>query len=186
MHNLTPITPLGAATPRLDTHGPITLVEEVGFALASVASRTGGERSTKMAIKRVIGAAAPDVSRATSDDISCFWTGPDQWFIEAPFATHENLADQIKAEVKDKASVTEQTDGWCRFDLAGQGLEAVFELLCPINIRKFAIGDATRTTIEHTGCFVVRRASDHISVIGPRSSAGSLHHGLLTAIKSAH
>lgn len=186
MHNLKPITPLGADTPRIDTHGPITLIEEVGFALASVSARLGGERSTTMAIKRITGQKAPDVSRATFGEISCFWTGPDQWFVEAPFETHEDLADQVKAEVKDKASVSEQTDGWCRFDVKGNGLAAAFELLCPVNMREFGVGHATRTTIEHTGCFVVRRSDDRISVIGPRSSAGSLHHGLLTAIKSAH
>ena len=49
MHNLTAITALGGTEPRTDKHGPITLSEEAGYALASVAARKGGERATNLA-----------------------------------------------------------------------------------------------------------------------------------------
>ena len=186
VHNLTATTALGGTKPRIDQHGPITLSEEPGYALASVAARKGGERATVLAIRRMIGPAAPKPNHVAGDTVTAFWTGPDQWMLEAPYDSHETLFATARAEVKGKASITEQTGGWCRFDLRGVGLATVLERLCPINMTKFQPGNATRTSIDHLGCFVVCRALDHISIIGPRSSATSLHHGLLTAIRSAY
>ena len=186
MHNLTATTALGGTKPRVDQHGPITLSEEPGYALASVAARKGGERATVLAIRRIIGPAVPKPNHVAGDTVTAFWTGPNQWMLEAPYDSHETLFATARAEVKGKASITEQTGGWCRFDLRGVGLATVLERLCPINMTKFQPGNATRTSIDHLGCFVVCRALDHISIIGPRSSATSLHHGLLTAIRSAY
>ena len=186
VHNLTATTALGGTKPRIDQHGPITISEEPGYALASVAARKGGERATVLAIRRMIGPAAPKPNHMAGDTVTAFWTGPDQWMLEAPYDSHETLFATARAEVKGKASITEQTGGWCRFDLRGVGLATVLERLCPINMTKFQPGNATRTSIDHLGCFVVCRALDHISIIGPRSSATSLHHGLLTAIRSAY
>ena len=186
VHNLPATTALGGTKPRIDQHGPITLSEEPGYALASVAARKGGERATVLAIRRMIGPAAPKQNHVAGDTVTAFWTGPDQWMLEAPYDSHETLFATARAEVKGKASITEQTGGWCRFDLRGVGLATVLERLCPINMTKFQPGNATRTSIDHLGCFVVCRALDHISIIGPRSSATSLHHGLLTAIRSAY
>lgn len=185
MHNLSPLSPLGNAEALVENINGITLTEEVGFALVSCAARLGKEKQTKTALKKFLGSAAPDVSKATSGDISAFWMGPDFWMVEAPFATHEDLAVQLKAVTKANASITEQTDGWCRFDLKGDQLADVFERLCMANIRKMQAGDTTRTSIEHLGCFVILRDETHISVLGPRSSAASLHHALVTAIHSA-
>ena len=56
--------------------------------------------------------------------------------LEAPYHSHEMLFEQVIVEVKGKASVTEQSDGWCRFDMRGIGLASVMELLCPINMTK--------------------------------------------------
>ena len=186
MHRLKAITALGGTEPRVDQHGPITLSEKSGFALASVAARTGGTKATTMAIKRLTGAPAPNPGQANGTKITAFWTGPDQWMLEAPYNSHETLFEQATAEVKGKASVTEQSDGWCRFDLQGEGLSVVMERLCAINMHNFDAGHATRTSIEHLGCFVICRTKSHISILGPRSSAGSLHHGLLIAIRSAY
>lgn len=185
MHNLTALTPLGATDHRVDTIGTRTLNEMVDGALASVAARLGQEAAASALIADFIGVDAPGPGRATSGDVAAFWTGPDQWMVEAPFATHEDLAAQISARAGGVASVTEQTDGWCRFDLSGTDLAEVFALLCPLDYPSFTGGEATRTSIDHLGCFVVCRTPDHASVIGPRSAAGSLHHALLTAMKAA-
>ena len=186
MHDLVAITSLGGAEPRVDTHGPVTLSEVCDVALASVAARLGGEAKTRSALKTLLGVAPPEPGQAAHKKLGAFWMGPDSWMVEAPFDTHEDLAAQVKAKLKDAASVTEQTDGWCRFDLTGEGLADVFERLCPINLRQWHGSEATRTSIDHLGCFVVARSATHMSVIGPRSSAASLHHALLSAIRSAH
>ncbi|MCH2078017.1 MAG: sarcosine oxidase subunit gamma [Rhodobacteraceae bacterium] len=182
-----PITPLGARAPRVDKHGQVTLTEATDTAIASFASRLGNEAKATKALAKFTGLELPAAGRMTEGKGLCvFWTSPDQWMVTASHDSHEDLAAQMKAAAGDTASVTEQNDAWCRYDLAGSGLDAVFERLCPINMRGREAGDATRTSIDHLGCFVLMSGDEAISVFGPRSSAGSLHHALLTAIRSAH
>ena len=184
VHDLIATTALGTSAPSVDHHGPVTLTEEPGIALASITARRGGERTTTLAIRRMIGPTAPKAGHWAGTRIIAFWTGPDQWMLEAPYDSDEFLFEWAIKEVKGKASVTEQTGAWCRFDLRGTDLAAVMERLCPINMAKFIAGSATRTSIDHLGCFMLCRAEDHISILGPRSSAASLHHSLLTAIRA--
>ena len=186
MHNLSAVTALNETQPRTDQQGPITLSEEPNFAMATVTARNGGQRATKSAICRIVGFNAPKPGQFVGETVTAFWMGADQWMLEAPYHSHEMLFDQVIAEVKGKASVTEQSGGWCRFDMRGIGLASVMELLCPINMTKFKTGDAIRTSIDHLGCFVICRNLEHLSIIGPRSSAQSLHHTLLTAMTSAY
>lgn len=186
-NEMTPRTPLGATDPRVDMHGPVTLREVTDTAFASYAARLGQEAGAKEALSSFLGASPPDAGHSVvCDPIAAFWIGPDQWMVSAPFASHEDLAAKLMKHANGTASVTEQNDAWCRFDLTGDGLADVFERLCPVNIRACSGGEATRTSIEHLGCFVIVRTPADIIVLGPRSSAGSLHHALLTAMRSAH
>lgn len=186
MHDLKPITPLGRTAPVIETIGPITVTEITDVALASVAARLGRADETAAILGAVLGEAPPAPARLSGTSLTAFWMGPDQWMVEAPLSTYEDLAGQLLAQSQGAMSVTEQTDAWCRFDLTGEGLAEVFERLCPVNLRACHGGEAQRTTIDHLGCFLICRAPDHVSVIGPRSSAGSLHNTLITAIRSAH
>lgn len=179
---MTPITPLGGRAPRVDTHAGVTLSENTATALASFAARLGSETKALAALETAIATTPPGPGQATFGTLGAFWMGPDQWMVSAPHDTHENLAAQL---ANPAASVTEQNDAWCRFDLSGPGLIAVFELLCPINLRAWSGGEATRTSIDHLGCFVLCERPEQITVFGPRSSAGSLHHALLTAMHAA-
>ena len=186
MHNLQPMTAMGGTTPRDDTVGTVTLTERPDIALASVAARLGHEEACKGHLKDVLG-AVPGLGKVQLHDPEAgFWMGPDLWMVGAPFATHEDLADQLKARFGDTASVTEQTDAWVVFDLRGAAMEDVMERLCAIDIRAMETGDGTRTVIDHLGCFVLRRdPADWVRILGPRSSAGSLHHALMAAMRSA-
>ncbi|WP_136440899.1 sarcosine oxidase subunit gamma [Pacificoceanicola onchidii] len=184
MHDFVEITPLGGGAPRVQEINGIVLSEVTDRALASVAARLGQEDEAKALVSGFIEAPAPDAGRLSGSAKSAFWTGPDQWMVEAPIETHEDLAAELSEKAASRASVTEQTDGWCRFDLEGGDLVAVFEILCPVDLRKGQKGDATRTSIDHLGCFVLRRETDLVSVIGPRSSAGSLFHALETAVRA--
>jgi sarcosine oxidase subunit gamma len=187
VHNLTAITPLGGASAQIDSHGTATCTEVTDLALASVAARLGHEKACAAALKTILGTDAPGPGKsAMGDPYTAVWMGPEQWIIGASFSTHEDIEDQMKAALKDAASVTEQSDMWCGYDLSGTGLQSVMELLCNINIRAMAPGDATRTAIHHLGCIVVCGDPDgFFRIIGPRSSAGSLHHAIVTAMKSA-
>jgi sarcosine oxidase subunit gamma len=154
-------------------------------ALASVAARMGQESKAATALANLIDAPAPGVGQLGGTTVKAFWIGSDQWMVEAPFDSHGNLADQVKAIVGDTASVTEQTDAWTRFDLSGDCIPAVLELLCQLDQRKLVEGSAARCSIHHLGCFVLYQSPEEVSIYGPRSSAGSLHHAIVTAMRAA-
>lgn len=181
---MTPITALGGTVPVVETAGTTTLTEVTDLALASVAARLGGEESCKTGLAAFLGGEIPEVERlVTHAPLSAFWMGPGQWMVAAPHKSHENLAFVLKEKLGTSASVTEQNDAWGVFDLVG-GVAPVMELLCPINMRSFPTGSARRTTIDHMGCFVTRRGAHHLQILGPRSSAGSLHHAIVTALRA--
>lgn len=184
-HRLKPITPLGHDRPHSVTIGPVTISEVVDTALASLATRMG-EAKAVADIADSAGIPLPGPGKAAQGaTYAAFWLSPDMWMVEAPFATHEDIIAQLKPHFGEAASLTEQTDAWARFDVTGDDLPAMFERLCAFDLRSHGPGAATRTVIEHLGCYVVIRAPGHLSVIGPRSSAASLFHALETAAHSA-
>ena len=186
VHDLAPITALGGADAREDVHGGVTLAERPDVALASYAARRGREDGAAARLADLIGVeAAPGPGRAAFGRLASWWTGPDAWMIEAPFETHEDLAARAAETADGAASVTEQTDGWTRFDLSGARVADVLERLTALDVHAASPGTAHRTTIEHLGCFAIWREGGTVSVVGPRSAAGSLHHAMLTAMRSA-
>ena len=186
MHSLTAITALGGNQAQVDVIHGLTISECPDWAIASVAARKGMEKPLATAFKKAFSIALPTPSKSNGKgSLTVFWTGPNQYFVEAPFADNEGLADRLAETLKQTACVTEQTDGWVRFDLQGAGPSDVFERLCILDTRAMEPGAVSRTSLEHTGCFIMCRAHDHFSVYGPRSTAGSIHHALVTAAKSA-
>jgi len=186
VHSLKAITALGGSKPQIDTIAGLTITECPNWAIASVAARRGCEKTNATAFKKALGFAFPKPMQSTGKGgITAFWTGPDQCFVEAPMGSDEDLPNRLAMALNKTASVTEQTDGWVRFDLTGNGLSDVFERLCILDTRAMKKGAVSRTSLEHSGCFILCRASDHFSVYGPRSTAGSIHHALVTTAKSA-
>jgi len=183
VHNLKPITPLGGDTCQIHDFEGLKIVEHTNFALASVALR---RHHAPAAIEAFLETPLPAPGKwGTHAHLDAMWIGPDQWLFQAPYDTHELLAEQIKTAVGDSASVTEQTDGWCQFEVSGSRCVDVFERLCNIDIRAMSQGDVTRTLLHHLGCFVkCENAHDRFFIIGPRSSAGSLLHALIASAKS--
>jgi len=185
-HRLNPLTPLGRDLPVSVTIGAAVITENTGTALASLAARAGREADLAAAA-RVPGIPLPGPGHAAAGPTyAAFWLGPQQWMIEAPFASHEDIVAQLKPLFGDAASITEQTDAWVRFDVAGPDLPAMFERLCAFDLRARGPGAASRTVIDHLGCYLVLRDHDALSVLGPRSAAGSLFHALNVAAKSAY
>lgn len=179
-HRLKPITPLGHDAPHSVTLGPVTITEVTDTALASVAARHG-EAKAVADIAETAGIPLPGPGKAgKAATYAAFWLSPEMWMVEAPFATHEDIVATLKPHFGEAASITEQTDAWARFDVTGADLPTMFERLCNFDLRTHGPGSATRTVIEHLGCYVVVRAEDHLSIIGPRSSAASVFHALET------
>jgi len=187
MHDLTMTPALGCAP---QTIGTLKITENTDVALASVAARRGGEQACRTTVMELLG-AIPGAGKAVLDAHDGgvvqggFWMGQGQWMFSASLETTEDLADQLKQRFGNRISITEQSGAWVVFDVLGEKMPDMFALLCNIAISRTSAGDAKRTMIHQLGCFVIRQARDgHVRVFGPRSSAGSLHHALVTAAKS--
>ncbi len=186
MADVQAMTALGAREAAVVTVGTVTIAERVDVALASVAARRG-----RMAdlVTAAAAAAVPLPGPATyerGDLFSAFWVAPEMWFVEAPFATHELIANHLAMAFGDAASITEQTDAWVVFDLAAPDLAPLMERLCNVDYPGVPDGHATRTVIEHLGCYLIRHGRGSQRLYGPRSSAQSLLHALEMAARSAY
>ncbi|WP_164726950.1 sarcosine oxidase subunit gamma [Shimia sediminis] len=188
MHDLHTITPLGALVPRVDQLNGIIIREVSDRALASLALRWGKEAEGRNAAERFLGLELPAPGgHAASDSFSASWIGPNQWLIGADITGHELMPYRLRDALAGRASVTEQTDGWCRFDLEGTFCLQVFERLCRIDIARMAVGSAERTLLDHLNCLVIcLEQGRRYAVMGPRSTAEALHYALLTAAGSVN
>lgn len=110
MASLMALTALGAREPAQVTRGGLTITERTDVALASVAARKG--RMVELATAaQGAGVPLPDPARHQAGaPYGAFWVAPDMWLVEAPFATHELIADLLRSALGDAASITEQTD----------------------------------------------------------------------------
>ena len=184
MHNLNPISPLGNTELTSKEFGPYTISEVTAYSLASYSLRKGSEKDAKKKLEQFIGSSLPDVMNSNFGEISSFWIGPSQWLIEAPMKIHEDLASELSEVSMGKASVTEQTDAWCRFDLKGSELGTPLSLLCNVDVPSFKGGEVTRCQMDHLGCFLICRDIKNITILGPRSGAESLYHAIIAALKA--
>lgn len=183
MADLQAMTALGAQGPAVVRVGPLTVTERADVALASVAARRGRDL-TQAAKAAGVPLPGPAMYQAGTP-YAAFWVAPEMWFVEAPFASHELIADLLKASFGDAASVTEQTDAWVAYDLAAPDLAPLLERLCNVDFAAAPDGLATRTMIEHLGCYLVKHGRGAARAYGPRSSANGLLHALEMAAASA-
>jgi sarcosine oxidase, subunit gamma len=176
------LTALGAAAPRMVEIAAFRIAERDDVALASLAMRRGRDKDFVKAAK---GAKVPlpEPSLAVEGvPFGAFWMTQEMWMVEADYASHADIVAALKPAFGDAASITEQTDAWVRFDVSGD-LEPLLARLCNVDFGRAAVGFATRTVMEHTGVYVIRREAC-VTIYGPRSSAGSLLHAVEVAAKS--
>ena len=180
---LAALTPLGHADPETVTIGPFTIAERVDGALASLAARKGREQDVRKAAKGA-GIPLPEPGRHATATFAAFWLAPEMWMVEAPFATNADIRARLLAIFGDAASITEQTDAWLRLDLSGASLPSLMERLCNVDLVRVTDGAATRTVIDHLGCYLIKHGPGKATLYGPRSSAQTLHHALTVAAGS--
>jgi sarcosine oxidase, subunit gamma len=152
--SLMAMTALGRREPTTLAHGPLTITERYDVALASVASRKGRMADVAQAARAASLPLPGPATHSQGTPYSAFWTAPEMWFVEAPFDTHELIADMLKTALGDAASITEQTDAWVTFDLAAPDLSPVLERLCNVDFAAVPPGHATRTMMEHLGVYL--------------------------------
>lgn len=179
MTDLSPVTALGDSAPRCARFGALTLSENTGLALASLALRKG------QAVPAPFGLALPDVARAVSSgSYGAFWIGRGQWMIEGEGLAETDFAAALQAQVPGY-TVTEQTDGFVAVEIVsdsgGAPLERLLSRLVNIDLKTLEPGCCLRTGLEHMSVFLIRRSDTRLAVIGMRSLAGSLWHALSNA-----
>ena len=178
------LTALGHDAAQVVTIGPYRITERFDVALASVAVRRGQDKAFATAAQKV-GVPLPMASSHAAGAVFCaFWVTPEMWFVEAAFASHEDITAHLKPAFGETASITEQTDAWVRFDVVGIGLVALFERLTNLDLAILPDGFASRTVIEHLGVYVIKRSDTEAVLYGPRSSAQGLLHALEVTAKS--
>ncbi|MER8656184.1 MULTISPECIES: sarcosine oxidase subunit gamma [unclassified Mesorhizobium] len=176
MVNLKPLMALGAEKPRSAMLPVLELCESKNLALTSLTLRRGALEPKPFGLKL----PGPGCWVA-GHDVSAFWTGPDQWMIETEGRADEDFAMTLKVAAPG-CSVTEQTGGWVTVEIKSRAgtwpIDAFLEKLINIDLADFGPGKATRTALEHTICFVIRRSETRVAVLGARSFASSLWHAL--------
>lgn len=183
-NTLKSLTALGHDAAETVQIGPYRIAERFDVALASVAVRRGQDTAFAAAAKSA-GVPLPGPSTHAAGAVySAFWTTPEMWFVEADFASHENIVAALKPAFGETASITEQTDAWVRFDVSGAGLVALFERLTNLDLGALPDGFASRTVMEHLGVYLVKRSVTEVTLYGPRSSAQGLLHALEVTAKS--
>ena len=181
---LEPMTPLGRREPLVETIGGVAIAEVTSTAIASLAARRGRSDEVEAAAAG-IGLTLPGPGRMSAGDPwSAVWTGQGQWLVLAPLAGNEDIVARLEPAFAGSASLTEQTDGFARFDVTGACPAGLLERLCPLDLRSMDAGAAGRSVIEHVGCHVLVMAADHVVLLAPRSFAASVHHALATAARS--
>lgn len=181
---LAAMSPLGGATPFAETIGALRITERMDVALASLAVRRGCEEALAAAAA-ALGLPLPGPARREAGPVlAAFWTAPGQWFVEAPYASHADIVAALRPALGAAAALTEQTDGWVRLELGAADLAPLLERLCNLDFRAAPDGFATRTVIEHVGVYLLRHGAGEVTLLGPRSSAGSLLHAITTAARA--
>ena len=161
------------------------LTERTDLALASFAMRAAGTRVAEEMISELAGEMCDTGRYVEGPRFAMFHTGPGQWFVMAPSVDGSELSRELRAAFDDRASITDQSGGWTVFDLQGAGLSNVLERLCNVDLGRFAAGAATRTQIEHVGCFLICRGAEDFCISCPRSYAVSVHEAICAMMQSA-
>ena len=179
MPDLKPLTALGRSAACNVTYGALTLAENTGLALASLAPRWSCKEPAPF------GLSLPGPGLwADNGEIAALWAGFGQWLIEGPGRAETDFAAEVSAACPG-CSVTEQTDGFVAFEVrsaaAGAPIFALMAKLVNLDPSRFGPGTATRTGLEHMSVFVIRRSADRLAVLGMRSAARTLWHVLETA-----
>ena len=179
MASLTPTTALGGTTAFDETIGGIRIAEQGAPVMASLAMLKGKASAFTKAAGAHLGALPGPGRSQVYNRTGTVWMGPDQFLVEGMGAA------ALAAAFGASAAVTDQSDAWVRFDATGDDVVAMLERLSNADSRRMAQGDATRTAIHHMHCVVICRAGGtEFTILGPRSSAASLHHALVAAAAS--
>lgn len=175
-----------AATIELVTQGEIRLSENQSNALLSFSVPAADENATKTVISKIYDLTLPEPESlaANPKGISVFWMSRYQWMFEQPYLVDPDWV--LNTKLRQYGCVTEQTDAWVRFDLAGPRLSHILCRLANVAQNRYEPGAAIRSVIHHLGVYLVCSDKSKIAVYGPRSGADTLAEALVSSICTAN
>jgi sarcosine oxidase gamma subunit len=91
----------------------------------------------------------------TLQGIDLVWAGRD-----LAFAFGDNLPDGMDAF----CALSDQSDGWCGFELTGTGAEALLARRLPFDLRNMAAPSVARSVMDHIPVLVIRWAWDRFEI----------------------
>lgn len=87
-----------------------------------------------------------------SADTTCYWSGPDEWWIHCRLDATGQLVDALRAKLQDTHSaVTEVTDYYTILRLDGPDAIALLSKACPLDLHptEFTVNRCTQTRFGH-------------------------------------
>lgn len=171
------------------TIGGVALAEETGFALVSAAVPQGGDDAFAAALAEGFGAKRPATgASARGDRLAALVLGmqPDQVFILFTPPDPDRAAGTVSAALGPAAYVADQSDSWVMLRIAGAGVRAALERICPLDLddAAFPEGRVARTAMEHLSAIVLRDGADSFLLMSPRSSARSFLHAVEISLEN--
>ena len=153
--------------------GGVTLSEPPIAPITWVAPFKGREAQVSDAFDEA-GLEFPAPNRTTGDGaLRAVWAGPGQALV---------IGDPIAPE---GAATADQSDGWARLRLEGDGVPDVLARLTPVDMRRdvFAVGHAARTLLFHMTATIMRVDEACWEILVFRSMAASAVHDLERAMR---
>ena len=185
--SLAPRPPLDGYERRI---GEIALAEERRLSLVSAAVPLGGDAAFASALDDGFGAKRPATGSSTRGDrhrARILGMQPDQVFVLFEPPDPDRPAETVKAALGSAAYVTDQSDGWAMLRIAGEGVRAALERICPLDLdgAAFPEGRVARTAMEHLAVIILREGADAFLLMSPRSSARSFLHAVEKSVENA-
>ena len=171
-----------------ETFEGVSLEEQTGLAIVSIATPIGGEDALVKALKDGYGAALPktgEVSLSKDGQTRFLGMARDQMFAIFDH-TEPDAVDIVGGKLKDVAYLNSQSDNWVGLRLSGSKSRDVLERICPLDLEpsRFAEGKVARTSMEHMGVIILPDGADSFLLITASSSAASFLHAVETSIQN--
>ena len=166
----------------------VSLEEQTGLAIVSIATPIGGEDALVKALKDGYGAALPktgEVSLSKDGQTRFLGMARDQMFAIFDHAKPDAV-DVVAEKLKDTGYYTLQSDNWVGLRISGPKCLDALERISPIDLSPaaFPVGSVARTSMEHMGVIVYPEDADSFVLISASSSAASFLHAVVTSINN--
>ncbi len=173
MVNLIATAPLGYIKPV--TLAGTTLAQMDWAQITSIAPFSGRLADVDRALGKIgLGFPAPN-TMTIRGEARIAWTGRDQAF----------LIGADCPDLGDAAAVTDQSDAWARFALAGPAAVEALAHYVPVDLRASAlsVGASIRSQLYHVPACLMRMGADTFEVMVFRSMAHTAWHELEDALR---